>query len=295
MIRSNNEYETKNRIGQGAYGTVFLVKHLESQHEYALKRINMKQNSEGIPQSVLREIAALMAVKHFNHPNLTKLHDAFVMRNDDGAMSLNVVFEKCDWDLYEFLNQIPRDMPEAQCRLFACQIFKGVDFLHFNNLIHRDLKPQNILVNQDRTVKIADFGLARNYGLHSTFTPTVVTLWYRSPELLLQCKYNTSIDIWSVGCIFAELYTRRALFSAQTEAQQLNAIFDKLGTPTSDEWPSDAIIEHSFYTPRSTVPLNTLVTRMCAEGVDLLKSTLSFSSHLRPTAAECLAHNYFRR
>lgn len=127
------------------------------------------------------------------------------MQANDGTMSLNVVFEKCDWDLYDFLNNIPRNMPEAQCRLFArqvntlnngfsnsvLQIFKGVDFLHYNNLIHRDLKPQNILVNQDKTVKIADFGLARNYGLHSTFTPVVVTLWYRSPELLLQCKYNT--------------------------------------------------------------------------------------------------------
>lgn len=188
------------------------------------------------------------------------------------------------------------------------QIFSGVDFLHCNSLIHRDIKPQNILVNKDQSVKIADYGLARNYGLHSTFTPVVVTLWYRSPELLLQCKYNTSIDIWSVGCIFAELYLRRALFSAQTEAQQLNTIFEyvfhvciqylslfsKMGTPPESDWPADAIIDHSFYTPRSPAPLSTLVPRMCPEGLDLLKSAISFSSHLRPTAAECLAHKYFR-
>ncbi|KJH51073.1 hypothetical protein DICVIV_02740 [Dictyocaulus viviparus] len=104
-------------------------------------------------------------------------------------------------------------------------IFEGVDFLHSNNIIHRDLKPQNILINRDQTVKIADFGLSRTYSTQSCFTTVVVTLWYRSPELLLQCSYNTAVDVWAVGCIVSELYHRIPLFPGQTEAQQLSIIF----------------------------------------------------------------------
>lgn len=111
----------------------------------------------------------------------------------------------------------------------------GIDFLHFNNIIHRDLKPQNILI-KNQTLKIADFGLSRTYSLHSTFTTQVlifkilasfqvVTLHYRSPELLLQCNYNTSVDIWAIGCTFLELYTRQPIFNASTESKQLSTIF----------------------------------------------------------------------
>ncbi|KAI6224356.1 Cyclin-dependent kinase CDK-4 [Aphelenchoides fujianensis] len=167
----------------------------------------------------MREIAALMALKRFNHPNITRLHDAFIMRAADGSISLNVVFERCNWDLYEFLNKIPRDMGEGQIKNLARQIFRGVDFLHANSLIHRD------------------------------------------PEAAEHPDQSRS---------------------------------EKIGTPAAVDWPSDAVVDHSFFSPRPPVPLGSFVPRMCPLAVQLLHSLLQFSSHLRPTAADCLTHPYFR-
>ncbi|EJW88763.1 CMGC/CDK/CDK4 protein kinase [Wuchereria bancrofti] len=203
---------------------------------------------DGIPQSIIREISALRALHNLDHPNIVKLHDVFHGQIDKGEMCLSVVYEKCDWDLYEFLRTIPRDMGDHQCRHIAKQadelltdqryrvslsklkfkILMGLDFLHSNHVIHRDLKPQNILINRDQTIKIADFGLARYYSMQSSFTTLVVTLWYRSPEVLLQCSYNCGVDIWAAGCIIAELYSRQPLFPAHSEAQQLSIIFQQV-------------------------------------------------------------------
>ena len=156
MIRAGSDYQMKLKIGQGAYGTVYLVQHVVNKEEvsgcffsyefpqfgrqfqYALKRIIMQPSDEGIPQSVLREIAALTALKRFNHPNITRwagessgvamalvgcrLHDAFILQTEEGGMSLNVVFDKCDWDLYDFLNKIERHMEEPQIKYIARQV-----------------------------------------------------------------------------------------------------------------------------------------------------------------------------
>lgn len=106
-------------------------------------------------------------------------------------------------------------------------------------MLHRDLKPQNLLINREGTLKLADFGLARAFGIPvKNFTHEVVTLWYRAPDILMGSKnYSTSVDIWSVGCIFAEIIKRKPLFAGQNEDEQLKKIFQIKGTPTSEEWP----------------------------------------------------------
>ncbi|KAI6215809.1 BMA-CDK-4, isoform b [Aphelenchoides besseyi] len=275
-------YDIHDELGRGAYGCVYLVTNIKTGLKFALKQITMKPADEGIPQSVMREISTLRALG--NHDNIT--------RGNGGPNTLNVVFEKCDCDLAEFVCKQTEDLPVEQIRDIIKEIFKGLDFLHINSYIHRDIKPQNILMKNGR-VKIADFGLSRNYGLHTTFSPEVVTLWYRSPELLLQCKYNTAVDIWSVGCIFAELYNREALFPAPSEAKLLRMIFEKIGTPDKERWPADAVIEHRSFDKRSPIPFSKLVARMSKEAVDLLQSTLEFNSERRATAFECLSHPYF--
>lgn len=294
MLNGNRKekYRPIKEIGEGAYGKVWSARKCATGEEFALKEIMIRNAEEGVPQSVIREVATL---KMLSHPNIVRLHEAFV-RPKDGTICLYIVTEKCDWDLFVFLRDIPRDMGNHQCRHFAKQLLKGIDFLHCNNIIHRDIKPQNILVNEDQTLKIADFGLSRNYGLHTTFTTEVVTLWYRSPELLLQCKYNTSVDVWSAGCIIIELYTREPFIGENTEARQLTAIFQKLGTPSKSNWPHDAVIARQSYPDYEPQPLYLLipkVNQLDQNALDLISLILRFDPHHRPTAAECLRHAYF--
>ncbi|TKR94335.1 hypothetical protein L596_008629 [Steinernema carpocapsae] len=236
-LPKEQQYHIKGELGKGAYGTVYHAIDRLTNEEFAMKTIVMRLSDEGIAQSLLREIAVLKSLQRIQHRNITRIHDVFAARNRrENDMCMNIIYEKCDWDLYDFLKAIPRDMSHVQCKHFARQLFEGLDYLHSNAVIHRDLKPQNILINRDHTLKIADFGLARGYSMHASFTTVVVTLWYRSPELLLQCKYNTAIDIWSAGCILVEMYTRKALFPCQTEAQQLKCIFHSSKSLFSENW-----------------------------------------------------------
>ncbi|KAI6189193.1 CMGC/CDK/CDK4 protein kinase [Aphelenchoides besseyi] len=298
-------YQVQNEIGRGAYGCVYIVTNMQTKVKFALKRITMKPSDEGIPQSVIREISTLKALGF--HKNITRFYDAFALQERSGLNSLNVVFEKCDCDLNDFMRRQRDDLPLSKICEIMREIFEGLDFLHTNSVIHRDIKPQNILINNDKYVKIADFGLSRNYGLHTTFSPEVVTLWYRSPELLLRCKYNTTVDIWSAGCIFAELHSKKPLFLAPSEARLLLAIFEwvvrcwqqncvlfrKIGTPEIERWPVDSVIGHNFFKECPPIPFSNLVPRMSVEATNLIQQILQFNSEKRPTARECLDHQYF--
>lgn len=173
-------------------------------------------------------------------------------------------------------------------KFIAYQIFKGMDYCHKNKILHRDMKPQNILVNnvisllnpvklifQNNVVKLIDFGLARNSGLpNKNYTNEVVTLWYRAPDILLgNEQYNAKIDIWSIGCIFAELVTGKPLFKGKNEEQQLKLIYKILGSPNQDEWPELTSLsnygkfEISHYEPQD---LSQLI-KLDEAGLDLLQ------------------------
>ncbi|KAJ1355905.1 hypothetical protein KIN20_013480 [Parelaphostrongylus tenuis] len=268
-----DEYRELNLLGKGAYGVVYHVTHTPTMTEYALKKIVVGVNDDGVPQSVLREISSMMALRRLRHKNITLLHDVFhTLENNGCDLHINMVVEKCDWDLYSFLKDIPRDMPDHQCRLIAKQIFEG-----------------------HQTVKIADFGLSRTYTTQSCFTTVVVTLWYRSPELLLQCSYNTAVDVWAIGCIMSELYQRLPLFPGQTETQQLSIIFQKMGTPRSSLWPHDAVVERSNYPSYPAQPLERLNPRLPADALPVINGCLTFSPEQRLTALEALQMPFFNQ
>ena len=145
---------------------------------------------------------------------------------------LNLYIERCP----------PPGLAPDRIKDIMWQILSGVDFLHSHRIVHRDLKPQNILVSREGSVKLADFGLARIYDFSSLLTTVVVTLWYRSPEILLGTTYATPVDLWSCGCILAELFLRRPLFPGQYEVDQLGKIFGVLGTPSEAEWPPNSSV-----------------------------------------------------
>lgn len=213
---------------------------------------------------------------------------------------LQLIFQFMDRDLKQFIDEKKRyrsKIDSLTIKSIMCQILRGISDCHFKRILHRDIKPQNILLNDAGEVKIADFGLARAFQVPiRPYTHEVVTLWYRAPEILLNAvEYSTPVDIWSVGCIFAELYTFLPLFQGDSEIDQIFKIFRLLGTPTEEDWAG--VTELKNY--KSTFPkwkpkeLSEEVDGMDEQALDLLKQMLVLDPGQRISAKKALEHGYF--
>lgn len=285
-------------LGKGAYGTVYKAKDPDNVNQYvALKNISVSLSDDGVPPSTIREIAVLRQLERLNHPNIVKLRDICYGRRLERKqqLSLILVFEHIDQDLHQYLERCPPEgLSHRQIKHLLFQIVCGVDFLHSNRVVHRDLKPQNILVTSNGEVKLADFGLARLYCFQTALTSVVVTLWYRAPEILLNSSYATPIDIWSVGCVFAELFMRRALFPGQSELDTLSKIFDLIGTPKPEQWPADAMHLRHPYLGKMQVPLERIMPELALDPLakDLMEKMLTFDPENRISACNALEHPY---
>ncbi|XP_066302728.1 cyclin-dependent-like kinase 5 isoform X1 [Branchiostoma lanceolatum] len=214
------KYEKLEKIGEGTYGTVFKAKNKETHEIVALKRVRLDDDDEGVPSSALREICLL---KELKHKNIVRLHDVL-----HSEKKLTLVFEYCDQDLKKYFDSCSGDIDPETVKSFMYQLLRGLAFCHSHNVLHRDLKPQNLLINKNGELKLADFGLARAFGIPvRCYSAEVVTLWYRPPDVLFGAKlYSTSIDMWSAGCIFAELANAgRPLFPGNDVDDQLKRIF----------------------------------------------------------------------
>ncbi|KAI1229798.1 hypothetical protein IHE44_0010801 [Lamprotornis superbus] len=226
------QYEPVAELGVGAHGTVFKARDRLSGRFVALKNVRVPTGGAGLPPSTVREVALLRRLEHLEHPNIVRLMDVCASARTPHEAKVTLVFEHVEQDLKTFLEKapapgLPPDTikvgtggPEAPGgaggALTPCppqdlmrQFLRALDFLHTQSIIHRDLKPQNVLVTSAGQLKVADFGLARIYGCHMALTPVVVTLWYRAPEVLLRAAYASPVDMWSVGCIFAEMFRRK--------------------------------------------------------------------------------------
>ncbi|CAH1722687.1 cyclin-dependent kinase 10 [Aphis gossypii] len=288
------EFEKLNRIGEGTYGVVYRAKDSKSPLEkiVALKKVRMENEKEGLPMSALREISLLLKC---DHENIVRLQEVLVGRSLD---SIFLSMEYCEHDLSSLLDNMATAFTESQVKCIFLQLLKGLKYLHSNFIIHRDLKVSNLLITDKGCVKIADFGLARFFGVPpKKMTAKVVTLWYRAPEVLLGSpKLTTAIDMWATACIFAELLLHKPLLPGRTEIHQLDLICQLLGTPNASIWPEiDTLPALKNFTLRPQ-PYNNIRPKfpwLSDAGIRLLNFLFMYEPSRRGTAEECLQSSYF--
>uniref|UniRef100_A0A3Q4HCB1 Cyclin dependent kinase 18 n=1 Tax=Neolamprologus brichardi TaxID=32507 RepID=A0A3Q4HCB1_NEOBR len=215
---------------QGTYATVFKGRSKLTENLVALKEIRL-EHDEGAPCTAIREVSLL---KNLKHANIVTLHD--IIHTD---RCLTLVFEYLDSDLKQYLDNCGNLMSMHNVKIFMFQLLRGLSYCHKRKILHRDLKPQNLLINDKGELKLADFGLARAKSVPTkTYSNEVVTLWYRPPDVLLgSTEYSTPIDMWGVGCILYEMATGRPMFPGATVKEELHLIFRLMGTPTEETWP----------------------------------------------------------
>lgn len=281
-------YQKLEKIGEGTYGVVYKARDRESAETIALKKIRLEQEDEGVPSTAIREISIL---KELTHANVVGFKD--VVHQDN---KLYLVFEYLDQDLKRYMDSV-LSLPPLLVKSFLFQLINGIAYCHSHRILHRDLKPQNLLIDRHGALKLADFGLARAFGIPVRhYTHEVVTLWYRAPEILLGArKYSTPVDIWSIGCIFAEMVSRAPLFPGDSEIDQLHKIFMALGTPSEEMWPGVKELPDYKDTfpnwPRRSIA--DTVPKLDPLGHDLLGKMLTYEPSHRISAADALNHPYF--
>ncbi|KAI5938990.1 cyclin-dependent kinase 10 isoform X2 [Manis javanica] len=291
--RSVKEFEKLNRIGEGTYGIVYRARDTLTDEIVALKKVRMDKEKDGVPISSLREITLLLRLRH---PNIVELKEVVVGTHLE---SIFLVMGYCEQDLASLLENMPTPFSEAQVKCIVLQVLRGLQYLHQNFIIHRDLKVSNLLMTDKGCVKTADFGLARAYGVPvKPMTPKVVTLWYRAPELLLgTTKQTTSIDMWAMGCILAELLAHKPLLPGTSEIHQVDLIVQLLGTPSESIWPGFSQLPLVGQYSLRRQPYNNLKHKfpwLSEAGLRLLNLLFMYDPKKRATARDCLESSYFK-
>jgi len=287
------------RLGTGAYGEVYKCEDRRSAStRVAVKWIRDFARDPMVGKRTLREIRLLRSL---DHENVLKLEYLLPVSSPDFD-DVYLVMPCVDGDLHKVIHSGMK-LSDAQCQVFLCQILRGLSYLHSAGIMHRDLKPMNVLVNKDCTLRIADFGLARGRADdEEELSRYVVTRWYRAPELMLvRSGYFEAVDLWSVGCIHVELLTRAPLFPGDNHVDMLRRIGAVLGFNADEDlnWvPADSLEEvagllgHCKMPQKPTNPLESSLPQASAECLQLSRSFLSFDPNRRITAKDAIAHAY---
>jgi len=289
-----NQYDLGKVLGEGTYGKVLEARCRHTGEWRAMKQMKLGTHSEeGVPSTAIREVAIL---KELSHDNIVRLLDVFCKPGE-----LILVFELLQSDLKKYMKSLGGKLPPSQVRDFNRQLLTGIEYCHANRIIHRDLKPQNLLIEPaGLQLKIADFGLARAFSLPvPQYTHEVVTVWYRPLEILLGSKlYSIPVDLWGVGCIFAEMATGSALFAGDSEIDTAFKIFQKLGTPTEAIWPGvgdlpDFKPTFPQWKHKGWQNIRNTTAQIGAQGIDLLDQLMRYNPKTRVSARQALQHPYF--
>ncbi|KKA28359.1 hypothetical protein TD95_000190 [Thielaviopsis punctulata] len=292
------KYIKGKRLGEGTYAVVFLG-HLRSDQSQrvAIKKIKVqKEYTDGLPPDAVREIKFLQELKH---PNIISLLSVFSSKDQN----LNLVLEYLPLGDLEMLIRDTHAVRygAGDIKAWMGMLTRAVWFCHENAVLHRDIKPNNLLISADGEIKLADFGLARAFAdPHQYMTSQVITRWYRPPELLFAVRhYGGSVDVWSVGCVFAELILRAPYLPGDTDIHQLELICRELGTPTEENWPGVSRQREYRAIPEEVFPLKPReyfqgrFGTVGGAGVDLLMKTLTLDPKKRISAKEMLMHEWW--
>lgn len=294
LFEIDTKYMPIKPIGRGAYGIVCSSINGETNEKVAIKKIN---NAFDNRIDALRTLRELKLLRHLRHENVIALKDIMMPTHRRSFKDVYLVYELMDTDLHQIIKS-SQALSNDHCQYFLFQLLRGLKYLHSANILHRDLKPGNLLINANCDLKICDFGLARTRNRKDQFmTEYVVTRWYRAPELLLCCdNYGTSIDVWSVGCIFAELLGRKPIFPGTECLNQLKLIINVLGTMDDadlnfiDNPKARKYIKTLPYTP--AIPLSNMYPNANPLAIDLLQKMLVFDPSKRISVTEALQHPY---
>lgn len=305
--RSVDCFEKLEQIGEGTYGQVYMAREIKTGEIVALKKIRMDNEREGFPITAIREIKIL---KKLHHENVIKLKEIVTSpgaeRDEQGRPDGNkykggiyMVFEYMDHDLTGLADRPGMRFSVPQIKCYMRQLLTGLHYCHVNQVLHRDIKGSNLLIDNEGNLKLADFGLARSFSNdhNGNLTNRVITLWYRPPELLLgTTKYGPAVDMWSVGCIFAELLHGKPIFPGKDEPEQLNKIFDICGAPEESNWPGVSKIPwYNNFKPTRQVKrrLREVYKHFDRHALELLDRMLTLDPSQRISAKDALDAEYF--
>eukprot|EP01059_Diplonema_ambulator_P008502 TRINITY_DN18139_c0_g1_i4.p1 TRINITY_DN18139_c0_g1~~TRINITY_DN18139_c0_g1_i4.p1 ORF type:complete len:376 (+),score=137.48 TRINITY_DN18139_c0_g1_i4:141-1268(+) len=294
----DNKYDITKAVGTGAYGVVCSAVDTETGEKVAIKKIGKVFDDLVDGKRILREVKLL---SFLNHENIISIKDILRPVDKDTFEDIYFVSELMDTDLHQIIRS-KQKLTDEHHQYFIYQALRALKYIHSANILHRDLKPGNLLVNGNCDLLICDFGLARGYD-KAELTDYVVTRWYRPPELLLLSNhYTPAVDMWSIGCILAELINRKPLFPGRDYINQLNIITEKLGVPSDDMLSritdSSPAMDYARSLRRTVNVLVPLKASFPADtnplAVDLIEKMLKIDAAERITAAEALEHPYLR-
>lgn len=284
-------YEKIAFLGEGQFATVYKARNVETDELVAVKKIKIgsaQDARDGINRTALREIKLLQEVKH---PNIIGLLDIFGY-----GSNVSLVFDFMDTDLEVIIKDTRIVFSPSHIKAYVLMTLLGLEYLHDNWILHRDLKPNNLLVSKQGVLKIADFGLAKTFGSpNRIYTHQVVTRWYRSPELLFGArKYGVGVDMWAVGCIVAELLLRVPFLPGESDLDQLTRIFQALGSPTEETWPGMTLLQdYVQFKPFPGTPLKMIFTAAPDDLLELISALLNLNPLKRLDCKQTLKLPYF--
>ena len=296
---TKGKYVKDKKLGEGTYANVYLG-HLKADPSSLVAIKKMKVNTDyrdGLTMDAIREVKYL---QELSHPNIIALHAVFSSKNQN----LNLVLEYLPLGDLEMLIKDSEGIRygTAEVKAWMGMLGRAVWFCHENFVLHRDIKPNNLLIAADGEVKLADFGLARSFSdPYRPMSPQVITRWYRPPELLFGAKfYSGAVDVWSMGTVFAELILRAPFIAGTTDVHQLELICNTIGTPAEENWPGVSKLEgYLKYEKAATIPVRgkdfylARFGTVGLVGVDLLMAMLALDPRKRCTARQVLEHKWW--